>query len=74
MVSLPTSFIVNDCIGPEATAVAVCSFISPSNSFWIASPWFNNHFTFFDMRAPNPGFSGSGGTIYWSEAIDDCTF
>ena len=37
---LPTSFIVNDCVGTQATSVAVCSFITPSpNSsvFWLAS-------------------------------------
>jgi hypothetical protein len=74
VVSLPTAFIVNDCNGAQAKSVAVCSFISPSNSFWLASPWFNNHYTYFDMQAPNPSFPGSTGTMYWSRAINDCTF
>ena len=71
---LPTAITVNNCKGTATDFVAVCSFVSPGDVFWLASPWFNNRFTVFDMRAPNRAFAGSVGTMHWSSNISACDF
>ena len=75
VVALPSAIIVNDCEGSQTTSVAVCSFVSSATSgdFWLASPWFNNRFVLMDMRAPNPDYEGSVGTIYWGP-VSECNF
>ena len=72
--ALPTATIVNDCQGSVTKSVTVCSYVSPGPVFWLASPWFNNRFTLFDARKPNPQFNGSFGTMYWSDTISGCSF
>lgn len=58
--SLATATPILACNRSQA---AVCSYVSPGSSGWIAAPLFTGRWVQFDATAPMPGYPWSNGTM-----------